>query len=303
LPLFRGTFSKELNEKDGEHIYSKPIGSTPSRPIGTTYADTSFAHVHKNVLFVTVDAFHNLGINYQDREHGQGGEGIVTCTVEGDHLTWFENVLKEARDDSSIKHIFVQAHVPIIQPVRKMNCSGQYFDAGKESEFWKVMQTYGVDVYFAGEVHANTATKDESSNLLQVVSRANRLNNIIKVEVTEDGFSLLSLNEVGKEWRWNAQYAPHGEVVVDKSGEETSIQSSGVLEIVDSHNCPLIWLGFDEDDKYILGDRQVIGLKYNEYLETLVGHSIAIRGVNSTEAMQNHGAFGRKYQYCYSVKL
>jgi len=85
--------------------------------------------------------------------------------VEGDHLKWFENVLIEARKNKSIKHIIVQAHLPIIQPVRKVSCSGQFMDNGEESMFWKIMVKYNVDIYFAGEVHTNTVTKDTSSNL------------------------------------------------------------------------------------------------------------------------------------------
>ncbi len=56
----------------------------------------------------------------------------ITCTVEGDHLAWFESgVIIEANNDPSIKHIFVQAHVnvPILQSVvRKIDCSGQFMD-------------------------------------------------------------------------------------------------------------------------------------------------------------------------------
>ena len=79
----------------------------------------------------------------------------MTCTLTGNHLTWFGNVLKEANDNSQIRHVFVQAHVPIIQPVRKMACSGQFFDEAENSEFWKLMRKYHVDIYFAGKANDN----------------------------------------------------------------------------------------------------------------------------------------------------
>ena len=40
-------------------------------------------------------------------------------------------------------------------------------DRGEDSELWKLMSKYGVDVYFAGEVHSNTAS--QSSNVVQIV--------------------------------------------------------------------------------------------------------------------------------------
>ena len=69
--------------------------------------------------------------------------------LRGQHLTWFENVLKTAQNDESIKHIFVESHAPILQPVRKVRCSGQFLDNAEKSKFWKLMEKYGVDLYFA----------------------------------------------------------------------------------------------------------------------------------------------------------
>jgi len=46
----------------------------------------------------------------------------------------------------------VQAHLPILEPVRTINSSGMFFDKGENSQFFKAMQQFNVDVYFAGEV-------------------------------------------------------------------------------------------------------------------------------------------------------
>jgi hypothetical protein len=182
LNAYRQGFQLELNrDEDGEFLYSKSIGSAPSRPFGTAYENTSFALQYKNVLFVTIDCFHDKGRVFQNRVRGLGGEGSVTVTVQGKHLDWFESVLREARIDDSIKHIVVQAHVPILQPVRKVESSGQFFDWGEKSNFWKVMETYNVDIYLAGEVHTTTVSKRTSSNLLQVVSRGNKFNNFFRI--------------------------------------------------------------------------------------------------------------------------
>jgi hypothetical protein len=279
------------------------IGIATSRPIGTPFEQTSFAYVYKNALFITVDAFTRLDRNYFNKRNGSGGEGAVTCTVSGDHLTWFENVLIAANDErsSTIRHIFVQAHVPILQPVRKIDCSGQYLDQGTDNDFWKVMKQYNVDVYFAGEVHANTASKDPSSGLIQVVSRGNRFNNFLSVNVQEDRFSIISYNEVGTEWRWNANYTQHGLLTVDKStpGRKPKIQSSGTLEILKPY-FPLIRLTFDERDKFPLASRIVLGMKYDQYQQELAGHSKMVKGEISFTGVINHGSFGRKLSLFYS---
>ena len=293
---FRESFSTELNKKKGYLNDKKTlIDGTPMRPIGTDFNSTSFAHIHKNALFITIDAFYNTGSRYHDRGKSAGGEGMVTCTVTGEHLKWFEAVLIAARKDESIKHIFVQSHVPIIQPVRKMSTSGQFFDGATESEFWKLMQIYNVDVYFAGEVHANTVTKDPGSNLIQVVSRGNRLQNFLKVKVRGQKFIILAYNEIGPESKWNGKYVRHGKLKVDKSRLETVIKSSGVLKLLDINKGPLLRYSFEKYDEHSLVSNQIIGMKYNEYGESLIGKSITIRDTNSTRGLKNYGLFGSKF--------
>jgi hypothetical protein len=136
LEHFRYGFQKELNRNEtGHFLYKLPIGNATSTPTNTIYNNTSYARKYKNVLFVTIDCFCVMEENFEDREKGLGGEGSVTVSVEGDHLLWFQEVLKEGRKDDSIKHIIVQAHVPVLQPVRKVDSSGQFFDHGSESKY------------------------------------------------------------------------------------------------------------------------------------------------------------------------
>jgi len=223
-------FQSELNrDENGFFLYDESIGNISSRPIGTPYEETSYAHQHKNVLFITVDCFYDTGYIFQDNAQGLGGEGTVTVTVEGTHLIWFESILQAARQESSIKHIIVQAHVPILQPVRKVNSSGQFFDHGGESKFWKLMEDYNVDAYLAGEVHATTVSKQENSNVLQVVSRGNQFNNFLSIQVTENTLTIHALNRVGVN---NHEYVEYGELVVDKTGSDTQIMAKGILKPV-----------------------------------------------------------------------
>jgi len=206
------------------NIYSR-MASLEQR---TPFAYTSFAHVHKYVLFVTVDVFYQISdaLFFDRREGGLGGEGVITGDVAGSHLEWFEYVLKEARMDTTIKHILVQGHLPILT-------SAMFFDRAENSPFWKTMVKYGVDIYFAGEVHANTVLKDTNSDLLQAVSRANGLSGFLQATVTDDELTIVALNEIGPDRNpTDKDYKSHGVLQFQKSEfDEADVSSSGVLHI------------------------------------------------------------------------
>lgn len=297
---YRDPFSQSMNKHSDGSFIGNEFGNSQvgdlSRPTGTPFENTSFAYVHKNALFITVDVYDQISDKkpYFIRNKSFGGEGLVTCTLRNKHLKWFVNVLKHGRRDPSIDHIFVQAHVPIMQPVRKNDCSGQFLDGAEKSPFWKTMRKYKVDVYFAGEVHSNTVTKDPQSNLLQVVSRGNRLNNFLSVHVTNSTFTIMAYNEIGEDSMWNGEYEEYGYLSVEKIGRSRNIKSSGVLEILDPSSGPLIKLNFDQGDTYPFHTRQIIGMKHDQHDEMLIGTSITIRGQKSTTGMENRGIFTRK---------
>jgi len=321
---YRAGFVEGFNRDPttGEDMFTKPIGAAPSKPSNTRFKFTSYAHQHKNILFVTVDAFYTKRKNFIDRKHGLGGEGQITCTVVYKHLKWFESVLSEAKKDSTIKHIIVQAHLPIIQPVRKVSCSGQFMDYGEESEFWKTMVKYDVDIYLAGEVHTNTVTRDPESDLLQIVSRGNSINNFLKVEVTDYSLNVTAYNEIGVKARENNNYVAYGNLMLNKSGVTSGskasipsnalsnlpsssprsspsvkpscdhICSSGVLELLDRTSA-LVHLNFEQIVP--LETRQVVGMRHDDKGKILVGKRITIREIECTDSLPNQGSFGQPY--------
>ncbi len=277
--------------KDGK------IGNVDPTPYGTDFEYTSFAYKHKNALFITVDVFNkvsNPDHNYIDRENGLGGEGIVTGDVTGEHLSWFKNILIAARDDDTIKHIMVQAHLPILQPVKKVASSAMFFDRGEDSEFWKTMVQYEVDIYFAGEVHANTASKATGSNLIQIVSRSMILSNFLKVTVSPDSIHVEALNEIGRKYDQysKSEFEVIGSLSIDKKAGSggTSIESSGDLQIIDAAWDPLIHFTFEE--LHSVGDRQVLGLIDWPFI---IPKKVNMRGVTVKDTIFNQGAFGQQY--------
>ena len=58
-PQFRQSFSNEFNKNSStqDFLFQESIGKATSSPEGTPYNDTSYAHRHKNVLFITINAF------------------------------------------------------------------------------------------------------------------------------------------------------------------------------------------------------------------------------------------------------
>lgn len=267
----------------------------PSRPIGTDFEGTSYAYSYKNLLFVSADVFRTIdnGVeDYIDRENGYGGEGAITCTMDESHAQWFENVLKAARSDESIKHIFVEGHVPIQHPVRKAQCSGQFLDDQTESQFWTLMEKYNVDIYFAGEVHANTVskTKTVSSSLLQIVSRANKWSGFLTVDTTNDAIVIKNFIEVGSKPKFNNEYIENGSVVIDKSNPtDIKISASGDLAILDDS---VALIHFDFEALHEMSERQVHGLQSDN---SLIAYDQIVGGRYCTKSIHNIGTFGQQY--------
>ncbi len=287
---FREAFANVFNSNpDGEQfVYDKPIGEAPSRPVGTKYETTSFAYQYKNVLFVTVDVFHQ-----EDPDRNIGMQGSVTGAVLGKHLAWLDHVLAEARKDSSIKHIFVQAHLPVLQPVRRVNSSGMLMDDEMESDFWKTLRKHKVDIYFAGEVHSNTVTKDPESDLVQVVTRAKFMNNFVTVDITDDVIDITLYNQVAPKPS-DGKYDVYGKFVIDKSSGERVFRDEGELTFLD-RDARLIHFDFEENSA--LADRQVLGLQRgpgNPFVS-----EVTIQGVRCDRSFANRGVFGQNYDAQY----
>lgn len=278
---FRESFAKAFNYSSDEvsFKYNQKIGSANSRPLGTIYEDTSYAYQHKNVLFVTMDVFHQ-----QDYKTALGEQGTVTGTVVGAHLAWLESVLSEARKNTSIKHIFVQSHLPVIYPVRKVSSSGMLIDDGVNNPFWQLMRKYKVDIYFAGEVHANTVTKDPESNLLQVVTRGNFFTNFQTIDISDDKIDMTLYRHYG-ETTSDGNYREAGTLSVDKSASTTSIKATGELALLKTKS-KLLNFTFDKDFAQV--DRPINGLSEKK-------SSFVLDGKRCDRTFANSGSFGTQY--------
>ncbi len=283
-PQFRESFAKEfnMNPDGGRFLYEKPIGKAASRPLGTPYENTSYAYRHKNVLFITIDAFHQ-----EDPDKVIGDEGTVTGTVVDEHLQWLQNVLSEARKDSGIKHIFVQSHLPVIYPVRKVNSSGMLMDDGTGNLFWQALRKYKVDIYFAGEVHANTVTKDPESDLVQLVSRGNFFNNFQALDITDDRIEVVCYDQKAGTKTSEGDYAVSGKLKIDKSGAAPRIEGDGELAVLDPAS-RLFHFDFEESrSRY---KHPIMGTANRKKEDPF-----SLRGVKCSQIFPNLGSFGPHY--------
>jgi len=223
----------ERNGATSNRQFDKSIGAAPSRPMGTTYEETSFAWQYKNVLFITMDAFRQDNV-----KTALGEEGSVTGDVEGAHLEWFKSVLSEAAKDDSIKHIVVQSHLPIIYPVRKYASSGMLMDGDMDSDFWQAMRDGNVDLYLAGEVHSNTVSLDPKSDIVQWVARGNGATNFSTVDVSDDKIVVQAWKN--KDRHDLSEDILLGELVIDKSkGSDAVITSNGLLKAINPNGLNL----------------------------------------------------------------
>lgn len=284
-PQFREAFAKAFNTNPdgGGFRYDQPIGKAASRPLGTKYETTSYAYRYKNVLFVTIDAFHQ-----EDPDRKIGDEGSVTGTVTGPHLAWLDSVLSEARKDAGIKHILVQSHLPVIYPVRKVNSSGMMMDDGSESPFWQTLRKYNVDIYFAGEVHANTVTKDPESNLIQLVSRGNFFNNFQTLDISDDRIEVTCYEQHKNTKPQDGKYSVSGKLMIDKSGGSTRIAGEGELTLLDVNGRHF---NFTFEEKKTLSSFPLMGMEGRPASQ----RDKTIRGVQCSDIFMNAGTFGKHY--------
>ena len=290
-PAFRKTFSDHLNlDFDGHHRFNSSIGDVPSRPFGTIYENTSHAIIHKNVLIVTIDVLYQ-----KNPKENIGDAGSVDGQVTGPHLDWLDKVLQQGRERAEVNHIFVQGHFPVLFPVRKNKSSGQIMTDNEKGEFWQMLKKHKVDVYFCGEVHLNTATKDDTSDLIQIASRGNQFTNFLAVDVTEDSIDVSLYNEIGNEHiMYNYEYEQNGHLQIRKTKQGKEISAMGELSLLD-RNAPMLHFEFEEI--FRLRDRPVIGLGYLPSVKknSPTINSVMVQGLRCLHSLPNVGQFGQTY--------
>jgi hypothetical protein len=214
IPTYRSVFASYITKSAGASRYD-------NAPYGTPYADTAYAFKHRNVMVVTVDIFHQ-----QDPTTQLSSEGTVQFEVEGGQLSWLQNVLSQARADSSVDHVIVQGHVPVLQPVRGQYTSALRMAGGAASPFWQALKDYGVTLYLAGEVHDMTASADGGVDQIVhggIMGYAPNTNYLVinvdgkRLDLTLKRLNLINDSSMGQLWQM-ASNRPNAKYEVDPTG-------------------------------------------------------------------------------------
>jgi hypothetical protein len=127
-------------------------------PSSGQHASSAYAIKHNNTLMVSIDVFKQP--TAQDRP---------IITVDGDQLTWLDQTLAAANLDSSIDHIIVQGHTPVLMPVNARNSGQLKVEDAENSALWQTLKTHNVDMYLSGEVHDITVNQNSDESLIQIV--------------------------------------------------------------------------------------------------------------------------------------
>jgi hypothetical protein len=170
LPVFKDAFRlAAMFDSSGKELYTDSIGGVPQRPLGTPYAGTSYAFIRGNIMFVTVDTYRYEGpdviVGDMTTSH-QCGTGAVV----GAHLDWLDKVLAAGRKAPGVDFVIVQAHLPILRPVRSYMSSLMLIDDYERSTLWQTMVANGVDIYLGGEIHMPTTSRQKGTSLIQIIS-------------------------------------------------------------------------------------------------------------------------------------
>lgn len=188
---------------------------------------TAFYWIHKNALVVAVDVF----------EPGESKQGAIAAGVTSKQLEWFEEVLKTHRN--AVDHIIVMGHTPILRPVRTFSSSGMLTEKGRESEFWRTMVRYGVDLYIAGEVHAVTCTQRDGIQQVAhggLIGRTTKPNYMV-VKVYEDRLELVIkeidlINGTARLWQKNKARGPWNTITIADERKRKGFTPIGSVSII-----------------------------------------------------------------------
>lgn len=211
VPFYKEVFKKHLK---------MPLNG-PEHMLGTAFYWTC-----KNALFISVDVF----------EKGQGKEGSIVADVSGKQLIWLRNVLSKYRKE--VKHIIVMGHTPVLRPVRTFSSSGMLLEKGSESNFWKTLVEFNVDLYLCGEVHAVTCTVNQG---VQQVAHGGLLGrtekpNYLLVTLMDEKISLEIkeidlINGKGRLWQYQKSKGPWDTVSISEESKKRGFQSIGSVLI------------------------------------------------------------------------
>jgi 3',5'-cyclic AMP phosphodiesterase CpdA len=165
---FKSAFARNMIDPLG---LPAAFNGVPTRPAPGLANLVSFAYRIENVLFVSVDLF-----DFRSASTPLDPvNGAVALRLGDRHLAWLSDLLAAAETDSTIDHVIVQGHAPVLDPARMRLTSGLMVRDRQDSGLWQVLRQHDtrhggkVRLYLAGEVHMSTVVRDPSSDIVQII--------------------------------------------------------------------------------------------------------------------------------------
>lgn len=143
---FKKEFARALTYRvDGTRKYIR------HPPNGTYAADTAYAkrlpsENDWNTLLITCDVFRKVG----------DANNNVHADIGWSQLDWIGREIDAARKAKPGCWVIVQAHTPVIMPVRFFHSSNLPYYGGTKSPFWSLLKQKKVDLLLHGEMHDMT---------------------------------------------------------------------------------------------------------------------------------------------------
>jgi len=232
-------------DAEGRSRYDGLIAGVPQRPVGTAYENTSYAFVDKNVLFVTIDIFRFEGPDTTL----DPVRGAISIELAPEQEGWLDRLLTGVAAMDSIQFTVVQAHHPVLIPVRKIRSSCITVKDHGNSSFWKLLQKHHVDVYISGEVHALTPAIDTESRIAHIVCGSMTglpVHNYLICRASDRRLEITVREKAGDGTEF--VYQSTGKMIIDKSSGTKVISASGRLEPIDADRI-LLHYAFDREDQ------------------------------------------------------
>jgi hypothetical protein len=177
-----------------------------------------------NLLLVTVETF-------------EVKDDSMHLDVTGEQLQWLKKVLS---DNSDAAFKIVQGHIPIWGEIKSRSSSRLMLANGKNSEFYKTLKEYGVDLYLAGEFHDVTVL--ESGGIWQIVHGSSWGREIVNTEdylvgeITGDDL-ILSMKRIYMDargeymWNLNKERGPRERMSINEKTLKNGPEITGTITI------------------------------------------------------------------------
>ena len=146
---------------DGSYKFARRPKGTASE--GTCYAVRLPSEADWNTLVITTDVWRKL----------KEANGAIKPDIGSAQLRWIKSEIAAARSAKPLCWVIVQAHTPVISPVRFFHSSNISYRRGKQSALWALLKDLEADLLLHGEVHdMTTRTSPLNSIPVQVVHGA-----------------------------------------------------------------------------------------------------------------------------------